>query len=146
MFQNIFIKVMTIGIIVVFVGASVLPVLALDLKASKNSKISSKINIGLNKEFNTDYIQLVFSSPQIINEGRFQRVTIKEIDKYNLVSGEPIIPVYNTVMKYPLGTEIVDVKCTFDSIGTMCLSKKITPAPSTVKPDIKTKNIQQKFY
>ena len=76
-----------------------------------------------------------FSAPRIIPEGRYNRVTIKETDKYHLVSGNPIIPIYNTIIKFPLGTEIVDVKCNFNSYETMQLSKKITPAPATISPD-----------
>jgi len=145
MTNNVFKKGLVFGIIVLFVGANILPVVALDSNSKKNTIITINKNKEYNKGVSIKYIQLDFSTPQIINDGRYQRVTIKETDRYNLVSGEPIIPVYNTIMKFPLGTEIVDVKCIFSSFETMQLSKKISLAPSTISPDIRTKFIQQKI-
>ena len=131
-------KGLVIGIIALFIGASILPVPALKLDRApyKNMEFHSDELREITKEIKTRRLELDFSIPQIIDEEKYLRVIVKEADSYTLTPGEPLLPLYNAIMKFPLGTEIVDVKCTFSSYETMYLPKKISPAPTPISTGI----------
>ena len=136
-------KGLVILVIVLFFGTNALPGLAhnLDSISHKNILLKYDENSETNNKFKTQNIQLDFSTPQIISEDKFIRVIVKEADSYNTVPGEPLLPSYNTVMKFTLGTEIIDVKCVFSSFDTMQLSKKISPTPTPITNGILKKSL-----
>ena len=126
-------KISVLIIVFIFLTISIFPVLAKNLK--------------INDEIKTKKIQLYFSIPQVISEGGYSKVTVKETDSYSLISGEPLLPKYNTIIILPFGTEIVDVKCTFSSFETMYLSKKVEPAQDPILNSIikKSENYKMNF-
>ncbi len=119
-------KIMVLAIIGLFIVSIVLPGISGSI-ASIDSCVIQSANL-----VKTDDVQLNFSEPQIKSVGRYAKVGIKEANYYNWIAGEPVIPICNFVMTYPLGTEIIDVKCNFHSVEKLELSRKILPAPEPV--------------
>lgn len=128
--EMIFLRKYSVFLVVfVFLSVSILPVFAQDLNKYdfNNRSLDLDNNIITNDEIKTKKIHLEFSIPQVKSEGEYSKIIVKEIDTYSLISGEPSLPKYNTLITLPFGSEIVNVKCTFSSFETIYLSKKIEP-------------------
>ncbi len=70
---------------------------------------------------------IAFSKPKIIDDGKYVKVMMEEANYILRKAGNPVLPVHSTIIKFPLGIEIVEVRCTPINIKTMELSKKISP-------------------
>lgn len=132
----------------IFLGISVLPAIAQDLNKyeSKNKLLYFDDNVKINNEIKIEKIQLEFSIPQIISEGEYSKAIVKEANSYSLTQGEPMLPLHNTIIKFPFGTEIIDVKCSFSSFETIYLSKKIEPVQNPISNGIMKKSTNYKMY
>jgi hypothetical protein len=137
--SSYYIKGIVLGIIALFIGAGVVP------SISGNIGFSPAMDQGDSDcDIKTRTMELDFSDPQVELEGRYAEVNMKETDSYTMVPGEPMLPIYNHVMTFPLGTEIVDVKCKFSTYETIHISRKIMPAPEPVSAGIDI--VQQEWF
>ncbi len=71
-----------------------------------------------------------FSEPYLIPRDEYVMVKIDGANSYILSPNKPILPAYNIVMKFPSGTKILDVNCTFSQIKTLHFHRKILLAPT----------------
>jgi hypothetical protein len=92
----------------------------------------------------TSDIEISFDKPLIDESGEYTTITLKNAKYPTSNPGEPIIPYFNKVLTFPLGTEIIDVKCTFPQFEVTHLSKKIVPAPQPI-PIGEQKDTQETF-
>ncbi len=112
-------KKITIGIIVLFIGATIMPNIihtsANELKMKENTEI-----IVFFQEFST---------PSIEHDGDQIIVNVKESNSFTTDQGGPKLPVYSKTFELPWGAEIGDIKFKISEEKTMSLIDKIEPVP-----------------
>jgi len=91
----------------------------------------------------TKTIELDFSEPQYINKYNTIKLNLKEQNSYSMIPGEPMLPIYNHLLNFPLGTKIINVKCEFSNYKTEQIFCKIESAPKPVNEKIDLSNIQK---
>ena len=72
---------------------------------------------------------VAFSFPKIIEKNDILSIEIDETDSYTQVPGQPMIPYKSLVAKFPFGTKINDISCTFSEPEKIKLNKPIESAP-----------------
>jgi hypothetical protein len=100
--------------------------------------IGSFATVGIGKQaaYNEKTIAVQFSelkaSLATIESNTFIQLSIGNADQALYTAGEPILPMYTTVLEFPLGTIITNVECVPQDIQTMTLPYKILPAPAPI--------------
>jgi hypothetical protein len=69
------------------------------------------------------------SYPEIIDQGQYVKINIKETNEFLNNPGYPMLPFYSITKTLPFGTKIIDVKCTPSEPEKIYLSKEVYPAP-----------------
>ncbi|MCJ7571196.1 MAG: C25 family cysteine peptidase, partial [Candidatus Thermoplasmatota archaeon] len=133
-------KEIVIIIVGLFIGVSVTTVVGIKSGMTKNIKLDN-FNNNINHQIKT----FNFSKPQIIYERKYARIDTDGFNSFIMNSGEPILPIFNYVIEFPLGTKIVDVKCISLSFDTMYLTKKILTAPTPITIGYLTDLLKNKF-
>ena len=83
-----------------------------------------------NENINNDLIETMnyamnFSKPDIYEKENGLLIDIKEADSYLHKSGEYKLLYYSKIFTFPLGTEIIDVKCYYSIPETIHIDKKV---------------------
>ncbi|DAC72725.1 MAG TPA: hypothetical protein DSN98_03615 [Thermoplasmata archaeon] len=100
--------------------------------------IGSITAVGIGKQLtaNEKTIAVQFSAPKTtlsaIESNTYIQLNIGNADQALYTAGEPILPMYTTVLEFPLGTIITSVECIPQEIQTMTLPYKIMPAPEPI--------------
>lgn len=83
---------------------------------------------------NIQSIEIVqhFSAPTITNSEDYVNIHVKETNSFISNVGEPILPIYLQTIEFPLGTHILDIKCTYSSVNEMQITKKIIPSQKPI--------------
>ena len=110
------VKILPILIVVLLLFSSI-NVIANNIEEDNDIKISEK----------TDSIS--FSKATIEAGEEYSSVDIKEANTVLNFPGKPLLPVYVETFEFPLGTKIIDVKCTPSDVKEEIISGKIEPAP-----------------
>jgi len=115
-------------IIFIIVGFSIssIPTTSLNIK---NENITNDIN---NKTLKSKEFEIIFSDPQIKYHGKYAEISLKEANSNIIDPGKPMLPKYNTIMKFPLGTKIKNIEISLSDSKQITLSKDITSAPYPV--------------
>ncbi len=99
--------------------------------------ITSSINaLNINADFkyreksDDDTLEVfqLFSPPELKDNGEFLNIHIKETNSFISTTGEPILPIYQKTIEFPLGTRIKDITCSYSEIKEKKIPKKIIPA------------------
>ena len=109
-----------------------------DIKLNDNKLYNDTMEI-------RDYI-ISSSYPKISDYGDYIKVDIKDTNSLLTNPGNPILPFYSIVAKFPSGTEIIDVTCTYSEPKNIHLDKKIMPAPQlerVINNNFSQKNLMQ---
>ena len=80
-------------------------------------------------------IVLTFPPPTIVEYNDYIKIDVDGVNSYLTIPGEPLLPVYSTLLKFPLGTRIINFSYTCSKIENIFLSKKplSTPQPIWLK-------------
>jgi hypothetical protein len=89
----------------------------------------SDIQEANNTSFETLSFTISSSYPEIIDYGQYVKINIKEANEFLAIPEKPMLPYYSIVTTFPLGTEIIDVKCKHSSPEEIHLPTEIYPAP-----------------
>ncbi len=111
--------------------------------------IASVLVIPINAESESNICKnnelIVFSEPIIQEENQYININLKEATAFLLKPGKPILPVYNKVFVFPIGTEIKNVICTPTLFNQKSLSKKIQPLLEPIKLDNNENELVKNF-
>lgn len=121
-------KGLVCGIIVLFVGVSVLPRV---INAEEQSYIKEKSE------------SIVFSEPIIRETDQYVTLNVEEATSYLMIPGKPVLPIYTKTFKFPFGTQIKGVECKLSQINQEVISGKIQPSPEPV-PLVNVNNAEEK--
>ncbi|RLF32801.1 MAG: peptidase C25 [Thermoplasmata archaeon] len=80
-------------------------------------------------------LSFTFSEPVVNDRGSYVTITMKGAETFTMNPGEPMLPVFQKTLIFPLGTKIKGVSGTPSYVRTMELPKKIAPAPHPVPFD-----------
>jgi len=130
--KNITLKELVIGLTILFVTSSCLPVFG--VSAQNNSSLESGSEIALLT------IELNFSTPEIVPYGENFVVSVPEANFNTMNPEEPVIPFNLSVFELPFGTTIVDVDYETSTPEVINLSGKLTFCRAAV--DLLGYNIQ----
>ncbi|KAA0003884.1 MAG: hypothetical protein FE043_01880 [Thermoplasmata archaeon] len=83
-----------------------------------------------------------FSEPVIMEKGEYVEINMENCAAH-LSPGKPVVPVYNKIFKFPIGTKIESVDVNFGNFREMAVSSKIMPACEPVPPDMETREARQ---
>ena len=83
----------------------------------------SAISYDFNEE-NVVMESIVFSKPAINENDKYIEVHLEEATSYLREPGSPLLPMYTKLYKFPFGTTIKDVRCTFSSVEEITLIKE----------------------
>jgi len=68
-----------------------------------------------------------FSIP-IVKEGlNGINIQLQGINKYNMIAGQPILPIYIETIELPLGTRVKNIICTTSKVNEFQITKNIVP-------------------
>ena len=84
------------------------------------------------KESKTIQIHQQFSTPLVQESNEFVTLQFEETNSFLTSTGKPVLPVSVHTIEFPLGTHIASLDCTFSSVESFSLSKKITPSSKPV--------------
>ena len=84
-----------------------------------------------------------FSKPQVVSQGNYADIMVEQTTSTLLHSGAPLLPRHDIVMTFPLGTEIIDISCTYSPIKILHLPKTIQHCPETTLKSFSMGSIQQ---
>ena len=82
-----------------------------------------------NKSQKLKEMEIYFSEPQINYNGKYAEISLKETDSSIMYPGKPILPKYNKIIKFPLGTKIKNIDVTLSETKQLTLLKNILTAP-----------------
>ncbi len=86
---------------------------------------------------------IVFSEPNIQEEDQYITLNVEEAPSCLMKPGEPVLPVYTKIFKFPFGTKIEGVECRPSQIYQKVISGEIQPSPIPV-PLISLENAVEK--
>jgi hypothetical protein len=89
-------------------------------------------------DFTIQSEHIIFSDP-IIQEKEYIKITLKEANSYLIEENKPLLPMYTTTYYFPSNTEIINVKCTVQSIKKIDISKPLEPSPRPISVGIQSK-------
>lgn len=112
-------------VILIIIGFSTSSISTSSLNIKNNT---NTFNINY-KSLNSKEIDINFSEPQIKYNDKYAEISLKEADSSIMNPGKPILPKYNMIMKFPLGTKIKNIQITLSDIKQITLSKSINTAP-----------------
>jgi len=110
------VKILPIIIVIMFIISSI-NVIAINADDENNIIISEKTE------------SITFSGATLELNDEYSSVNVAEANTVLNSPGKPLLPVYVKTFTFPLGTKIIDVKCTTSDIKQETISGKIEPAP-----------------
>ncbi len=111
-------KEVVLGVIALFIGASVIPCVPGDVTN----------NNGRNELHET----LFFSEPLLKETENYVTIDITEANTYLTHPGTPALPVYTKTYTFPFGTKIIAIDCTPLKINQGSIFKKIQSSPEPI--------------
>ncbi|RLF56211.1 MAG: hypothetical protein DRN27_09825, partial [Thermoplasmata archaeon] len=119
--MRLFRKIVVFAIIGIFISAGIIPQLS-----GNNKYYAKKIEYTYN-ENNIINEEINFSIPELIQTGSFIEIKLDGTELFTTIPGAPMIPFLNKIFTVPLGSEVIDVKCTLSTYQTIQISNKIIP-------------------
>ena len=107
-------------------------VLAIVLTAEEGSYIKEKIE------------SIVFSEPNIQQQEEYLSLNVEEASSCLMKPGEPVLPVYTKIFKFPFGTKIEGVECIPSQIHQKDIFGEIEPSPMPVPLVPMDKSVEKK--
>ena len=126
-------KILTFITVIIFVQIS--------LFSGINGTTVGMKNKYVHPSLKTLKISYSFSAPEIVNNGDFVNIHIKEANSIRQDVGKPFLPVVLKTLEFPFGTHIVDISCTYPFVKESKLLKKIMPSSNPIYYD-KKRNLQ----
>lgn len=74
----------------------------------------------------------VFSEPKLHEKNQYVVLSMEESSLSLMKPGEPLLPVYTKMFKFPFGTKIKEVDCRPSQISQKIISGEIQPSPNPV--------------
>ena len=96
------------------------------------------------EEIKQEKMTLHFSQINIIEEKQYVKVDMEGTNSVLMKPNKPILPTYIYNYVFPLGTKIINVKCTPNDVQQKYISKLIAPSPEPVIEGYNTLEEQQK--
>lgn len=90
------------------------------IDAEKESLIKEKIE------------SIVFSELNIQEKDQYITLNLLEATSYLMNPGQPVLPLYTKIFKFPFGTKIKGIECKPSQINQKVISGKIQPSPEPV--------------
>ncbi len=111
-------KEVVLGIIALFIGASVIPCITGDVNKNNDS--------------NELHETLFFSEPLLKETENYVTIDITEANTYLTNPGTPTLPLYTKTYTFPFGTKIVAIEYIPLKINQGSILKKIQPSPELI--------------
>ncbi len=82
-----------------------------------------------NNDIQIKEYKLIFSNPQIIDEGEYVNIEVKEATTTLRMPYGPSLPVIKNVYEFPFGTIFYDIEISYSEIVTKTIEKTLKPVP-----------------